>query len=110
LNPDGSEDLDLKIQDLPDIVVGDYNQVNSASQPIIIPNNNDTIEVDSLTPQFYYTLRERIKGIKPEEEDENIVTTDSSDEAEEGFDSSDSDVDFDEVMDGDEEEGDCDID
>jgi hypothetical protein len=51
LNPNGSEDHFLKIKDLLNITVGDYNlaPVNTANEPIVIPNDNledETIEVD----------------------------------------------------------------
>jgi hypothetical protein len=59
LNPDGSEDSELKIKDLLDIVVGDYNH------PIIIPNENgnigDTIEVQE--EHFLYTEQELAQGL-----------------------------------------------
>jgi len=78
LNPNGSEDSELKIQDLPGITVSDYNQ---ASTP-------------------------RCEGLQMEE-DEAEVTTDSSNDTESHFDEEDSDSDFDEALDGDEDAGDC---
>jgi len=39
LNPNSSKDYELKIYYLPDITVGDYIQVSSASNPIIPKDN-----------------------------------------------------------------------
>jgi hypothetical protein len=49
---------------------------------------------------------ERLQGITEMEEDEAEVTTDSSDDTESHFDEEDSDLDFDEALDGDEDAGD----
>jgi len=78
LNPNGSKDSELKIQDLPSSTVSDYNQ---ASTP-------------------------RCEGLQMEE-DEAEVTTDSSNNTESHFDEEDSDSDFNEALDGDEDVGDC---
>ena len=96
LNPDGSEDSELKIRDLPGITVSDYNQASIPSQPILIPNDiSDTV-----------TACERLQGIDEMEEDEAEVTTDSNNDTESHFDEEDSDSDFDESFDGDEDAGD----
>ena len=73
LNPNSSEDSELKIRDLPSITVGDYNQ---ASTP-------------------------RLQGINKIEEDKAEVTTDSSNDTESHFDKEDLDSDFDKPLDGD---------
>jgi hypothetical protein len=96
LNPNGSEDSELKIRDLPGITVGDYNQASTPNQPILIPNDTSDI----------VTACERLQGITEMEEDEAEVTTDSSDDTESHFDEEDSDLDFDEALDGDEDAGD----
>src|SRR5271155_854134 len=88
LNPDGSEDSELKIKDLPGIVVGDYNR------PAIISDDDDemgdTIEVQELE----------------QEGDQGDLMTDSGDDTDVGFDY-DSGSDFDDEIDNDEQEGDC---
>ena len=89
LPTDGSKDNLLKIRDLPDIIVGDWQQVlkGTTKNPTIIPNNaSESIEVD-------------------DEEKEDDITTDSRDESEEQFDY-DSQSDFDDDVDGDEVEED----
>ena len=101
LNPDGSEDSELKIKDLLDIVVGDYNQ------PIIIPNE-DTIEVQE--EHFLYTEQELAQGVAEQEEDLNDVTTDSSNNTDAQFDydsNEDLESEYDEEIDGDAEDSDC---
>jgi len=86
----------LKIQDLLDITVSNYNQANIPSQPILIPNDiSDTV-----------TACKRLQGINEMEEDEAEVTTDSSNDTESHFDKEDSDSDFDESLDDDEDVGD----
>ena len=109
LNPDGSEDLELKIKDLSDIVVGDYNQ------PIIVPdedgNIGDTIEVQE--ERFLYTEQELAQGVAEQEEDPNDVTTDSGDDTDVRFDydpNEDLESEYDEEIDGDVEDGDCNMD
>ena len=101
LAPDGSKDSELKIRDLPNISVRDYNRV------IVIPDDDDAIQVES--SPFLYTMQELIQGIKEEEEDLDIVTTDSGNETNDCFDC-DSDISFDDEVDGDEEEEDCNMD
>jgi hypothetical protein len=89
LNPDGSEDAELSIRDLPNIAVGDYTRVLEASieNPIVIPNNvGDTIEVDS----------------------EDDITTDSGDKSDTRFDY-DPESSFNNDVDGDEDEQDEDM-
>src|SRR5437763_3821097 len=91
-------------------MVGDYKQVNSESQPVIIPDKDDmNIEdIDEIMGQeqdaesgLLYTDQEIQEGIAIDEEDPIDATTDESDVC---FDDSDSD--FDDDIDGDEEEGD----
>jgi hypothetical protein len=95
LNPDGSKDSDLKIQELPNITVGDYTQI---SEPIVIPNKDIAEEIAEGS-----TYKDKDKG-----EDEDDITIDSSSDTDACFD--DSDDDFDEEVDGDEEEEDCNMD
>ena len=111
LNPDRSEDHKLKIKDLPDLIVGDYNllpAVGLADNPIIIPDNGPLVapqiilgdeEVDE--PDTFITAREAIKGVIIKEEDLDVVTTDSEDDTDKAFDY-DSDKDFDNDIDSDE--------
>jgi hypothetical protein len=95
LNPDGSEDSELKIRDLPGITVGDYSTA-SVSNPIIIPNDDtsNTIEIeenldDDLDTRF--------------DDDSDAQFDDDSDAR---FDD-DSDSDFDDDIDSDADDGDC---
>ena len=95
LNPDGSEDSELKIRDLPGITVGDYSTA-SVSNPIIIPNDDtsNTIEIeenldDDLDTRF--------------DDDSDAQFDDDSDAQ---FDN-DSDSDFDDDIDSDADDGDC---
>jgi len=107
LNPNRSEDSELKIKDLPDIVVGEYTR-NTAQDPIIIPNDDDigdTIEVQE--ESLLYTETEIEEGIVVKEENlDNVTTDDSREDSDAEFDY-DSGSDFDEDIDGDEEDGDC---
>jgi len=96
LNPDSSEDSELKIRDLPNVTVSDYNQASIASQVILIPNDtSDTV-----------TACEKLQGIAKVEEDKAKVITNSSDDTKSYFDEEDSDSDFDEALDGDKDVGD----
>jgi hypothetical protein len=111
LNPNGSEDHLLKIKDLPNITVGDYNLVpiNTANELIVILNNdiaNETIEVDDtkVKEALLYTKKENKEGITVEE-DLDDVTTDTGDE----LNDYDLESSFDEEQDGDEQNGDCDM-
>jgi len=72
LNPDRSEDSNLKIRELPDITVRDYTQIN---RPIVIPNND--------------TAEEITKGSTFKEGDKSDMTTDSSSDTDACFDNSD---------------------
>jgi hypothetical protein len=56
LNPNGSEDSELKIKDLINIEVEDYRIANSNSNPIVI-NDGDSIEVEGQEQEesFLYT-------------------------------------------------------
>jgi hypothetical protein len=88
LNPNGTEDSELKIKDLPGIVVGDYNR------PAIISDDDDemgdTIEVQE----------------REQEEDQEDIMTDSGDDTDVRFDY-DSRSDFDDEIDNDKQKGDC---
>jgi hypothetical protein len=104
---DGSEDHLLKIRDLPDITVGDWQRVpeGTAENPALVNDDNDiesTIEVDNNEEGLLYTAREVEEGVTIKEEREEDVITDSGDESEERFDL-DSESDFDDDMDGDED-------
>jgi hypothetical protein len=55
---DGSQDHELSIRDLPNIVVGDWTKVLKATieNPIVIPNDvSNTIEVDNKDDELLYT-------------------------------------------------------
>jgi len=114
LNPNGSKDLKLKIQDLPDITVRDYTTA-SKSNPIIISNRDaidDTVEIQVQLGE---------EGIAMKEENPDDITINSSNNSNTQFDSdSDSDSDsgsgsssnsdFDDDIDSDAEDGDCNMD
>jgi hypothetical protein len=71
---DGSKDNLLKIQDLLDIIVGDWQQAPKgfAKNPTVIPNNaSELIEVDE---GFLYTAQEVAEGITIKEEKEDGIT------------------------------------
>jgi hypothetical protein len=89
LNPNGSKDFNLKIQELPNITVGDYTQIN---KPIVIPNDN--------------TAEEIAKGSTFKEEDEDDISTNSSN-TEACFNNLDNGFD---KIDRDKEEEDCNVD
>jgi hypothetical protein len=87
LNPDGSEDSELKIKDLPGITVGDFDR------PVSVSNDD---------------IKDSVIEVQDREEDEEEVTTDSGDDTGEDFDYDAEDIEseFNEEEDGDEEEGD----
>jgi hypothetical protein len=101
---DGSEDHLLKIRDLPDITVGDWQRApeGTAENPALVNDDDDiedTIEVDSNEEGLLYTAREVEEGVTVKEEREE---DDSGVESEERFDL-DSESDFDDDIDGDED-------
>jgi hypothetical protein len=109
LNPNGSEDTELSIRDLPNIIVGDWALKASAEDPIVIPDDiGDTIEVDKTDDGYLYTAQEVEAGITVKEENEDDITTDSGDESDARFDY-DSESSFDDDVDGDEDEQDEDM-
>jgi hypothetical protein len=78
LNPDGSEDAELKIKDLPGIQVGDWRlPTSSATNLETIPEDEieESIEVED--DGYLYTAEEVANGINNLEFDEDIVTTDT---------------------------------
>ena len=86
LNPNGSEDSELSIRDLPNITVGDYTRQN--------PNDNVAdIDDDNV----------------PNTDNDSVANTDDDSAADTDNDF-DSDSDFDEDIDGDEEDRDCNMD
>jgi hypothetical protein len=93
LNPDSSKDFELKINDLPNIQVKDYEEANLDHDPTIA-NHNSAIKVE---------------GQEQEKEEETDITTSSEDDSEVQFDD-DSDLDFNNNVDGDKVEGDCNMD
>lgn len=110
LPTDGSQDHELSIRDLPNIIVGDWTKVPEATieNPIVIPDNGETIEVDNDTQGLLYTAREVDEGIVIKEENEEDVITGSGDESNQSFDY-DSESSFDDNVDSDEDEQDEDI-
>ena len=107
---DGSEDHLLKIRDLPNIIVGDWEKAPDRTEenPTVIDDNVlDTIEVDDNERGLLYTAREVVEGITIKEEDKNDVTTDLGVESVDRFDpNKDDESDFDDVIDGDEDRAD----
>ena len=103
LNPDGSEDSELKIKDLPGIVVGDYNR------PAIISDDDDEMgdTTETQEPDDDDEMGDTIEAQELEqEEDQGDMMTDSEDDTDLRFDY-DSGSDFDDEIDNDEQEGDC---
>ena len=95
----------LKIRDLPDITVGDWQRApeGTAENPALVNDDDDiesTIEVDNNEEGLLYTAREVEEGVTIKEEREEDVITDSGVESEERFDL-DSESDFDDDIDGD---------
>jgi hypothetical protein len=103
LNPDGSEDLELKIRDLPDISIGEWelqeDTIDIDSQDLTTPTTNLNfqnpiapfgMELRSLSQKdLYYTRKEIEEGIPEDDSD----TTDSEDGSEAQFDQDDKDFD-----------------
>ena len=111
LPTDGSQDHELSIRDLPNIIVGDWTKVPKATikNLIVISDDvGDTIEVDNKDDELLCTTQEVEQGITVKVENEDGVTSDSGDESDQYFDS-DSESDFDDDIDGDEDEEDEDI-
>jgi hypothetical protein len=92
LNPNGSKDFELKIKDLLNIEVGDYRMTNLDSNPIAV-NDSSAIKVEG----------------QEQKEDKADITTSSEDDSKGQFDD-DSDLDFDDSVNGDEVEGDYNMD
>ena len=109
LNPNGSEDSQLKIQDILDITIGEWKLLEEdtiiidSQAPSTHATNLDfqnpiapfTIELrtrsqtTSTRKDLYYTHKEIEEGISDREDDENDITTDSGDDTEARFDSDD---------------------
>jgi hypothetical protein len=102
LPTNGLRDSKLSIQDLPNIIVGDWTRAlkATAKNPIVISNISDSIEIDD---GYLYTAKEVEEGIKVKEEDVDEVITDSRDESNQRFDY-DEESDFDDDANGDEDE------
>jgi hypothetical protein len=97
LNSDGSEDNELSIRDLPDLIVRDYTIATTYENPIVIPNNDD---VDRAVDGYLYIAQESEARITVKDEKEDDITANSSDESDICFDY-DSDNDFDDDIDRD---------
>jgi hypothetical protein len=109
LNPNGSKDHLLKIKDLPNITVRDYNlvSINTTNEPIVVPNNDiedETIEVDDtrVGEALLYIEKGIEEGITIKEDLDDVIT-DTEDE----LDDYDLESSFDEELDSDEQDGDC---
>jgi hypothetical protein len=102
--PPAPQLLQLSIQDLPNITIGDYTRIPKVfkENPIVISN---TIEVGNEDKGYLYTAQEVEEGIaiKGEDEDEDDITTDSGEESDQQFDY-DSESSFHDSVDGDEDE------
>jgi hypothetical protein len=85
---DGSQDYLLKVRDLPNLTIGDWQKAPEGikENPIIIDNTLDTIEVDSNKDGLLYTAKEVAEGIMIRQEDEMDITTDSEVDSDERFD------------------------
>ncbi|KAN0102647.1 hypothetical protein V8E51_010960 [Hyaloscypha variabilis] len=95
LNPDGSEDLELKIRDLPGLEVGDWTREDM----VIIPDEVTT-EVSSLILSSPLLTSEARDGIEGASESEADITTDTGSDTDDIVDSDDEE-DFDLVGDDD---------
>jgi hypothetical protein len=82
LNPDGSEDSELKIKDLPNIEVGDYTSTSTSAIPI---DDDDELEGDTIVVQSTYISRSERESIQAENELD--VTIDTGNDTEDAFDS-----------------------
>jgi hypothetical protein len=99
LNPDGSEDSELKIRDLPNITIGEWKLLEEGT--IVIDGQEPPTHTTDLSFQnpiapfamelrtrsqtttrkdLYYTHKEVTEGISDIDEDENDVTGDSGDD------------------------------
>ena len=96
---------------LPGISVGDYTRVSSESTPIIIPDDNDTIEVDGPREEIglLYSEKELQEELVNKGDREEDITASSSDGSECCFDYDSDDLDFNDEIDGDEVEGNSNI-
>jgi hypothetical protein len=83
---DGSEYYLLKIRDLPDITVGDWQRASegTAENPALVDDDvEDTIEVYNNEEGLLYTAREVEEGVIIKEDREEDVITNSGNEIEE---------------------------
>ena len=89
------------------MTIGDWQQASegTADNPTVISNDvGNSIEMDT-EDGLLYTAQEVAEGITIRDEDEEDVTTNSGVESDDRFDI-DSQSDFDDSVDGDEDEGD----
>jgi hypothetical protein len=89
LPTDGLKDYLLKIRDLPNMTIGDWQRAPEGTEenPAIIPDEvGDSIEVDGREDGYLYKEGETANGITIKEENEDDITIDSSDESDEYMD------------------------
>ena len=101
---DGSQDYLLKVRDLPNLTIGDWQKALEGikENPIIIDNTLDTIGVDSNEDGLLYATKEVAEGIMIKQEDEIDITTDSEVDSDERFDPDiEGESDFDDQANGD---------
>jgi hypothetical protein len=104
LNPDGSEDSELKIKDLPNIAVGDYTSSPTNLTPIL--DDDDELEGDTIVVEGTYISVEEKEALWQEREDD--ITIDTGNDTEDAFDS-DSELDSSEEESGDENQDMADV-
>ncbi|KAL5325554.1 hypothetical protein ACEPPN_006681 [Leptodophora sp. 'Broadleaf-Isolate-01'] len=103
LNPDSSEDSELKIRDLLDISVGDYTSSSTNPTPI---DDDDELEGDTIVVEGTYISVEEKEVLRQEREDD--IMTDTGNDIESAFDS-DSELDSSEEESGDENQDMADV-
>ncbi len=101
---DGSEDHLLKIRDLPNITIGDWQRApkGTVENSAIIDDEDTIIEVDDNEEGLLYTAREVEEGITIKVKSKEDMTTDSGVDLDDQFDP-DSESDFDDDIDSDED-------
>jgi hypothetical protein len=104
---DGFEDYLLKVRDLPNLTISDWQKAleGTKKNPTIIDDTLDTIEVDSNEDGLLYMAKEIAEGVTIKQEDEMDMTTDSGVDSDERFDTDpniEGESDFDNQVDGNE--------
>lgn len=85
---DGSENHLLKVRDLLNLTIGDWQKAleGTKENPTIIDDMLDIIEINSNEDGLLYTVKEVAEGVIIKQEDEMDVTTNSGVDSNERFD------------------------